>query len=259
MPSFATNFTPGDVIYGLSAAREPYLASLPPLTAEQCRDAGNWLYCDEFNNRTFLSLADNGKKKLKKNPMNAADVSHNIKAHFPTFGKGVWHGADGEQALTKTQREALKAFYDAMGKTRYSVKGTAKAYDAGDLAHKQDMLPMILIRRACKFGLEYSIMKRAVTVHFVLDYFDRKSNSLKAMDMQSVVDKSIRGSDVSPPITTSELRCCYRNKDVWMPTGRLKFYSKLMEVEAPWITDPGMWAAYDQHRTEKANNKELPL
>jgi hypothetical protein len=259
MPSFATNFTPGDVIYGLSAAREPYLASLPQGVADACRDSGNWLYADEFNNRSFLSLENHAKKHLKKNPMNSKDAEHNLKAHFPRFGKGAWHGPDGEQVLTKDQRKALKSFFDSISDSKYSIKATAKAYDKGHLAHKTDLLPMILIRRACKFGLEYAIMERAVTVHFVLDYFDRGSKTLHAMDMQSVVDKTIRKGDLSPPITTSELRCCYRNKDTWMPTGRLKFYSNLQEVPAPWITDPGMWAAYDKHRSEKANNPQLPL
>lgn len=195
MPSFSANFAPGDVIYGLNAAREPYLASLPTHIADQCRDAGNWLYCDEFDNRTFLSLAHNDKKKLKKNPMNAADVSHNIKAHFPTFGKGVWQDADGEQTLTGSQRKALKAFYDGMAKTGYSVKATTKAYDAGELAHKQVMLPMILIRRACKFGVEYAIMNRAVTVWF------HRAPQIHAQHLRLAVNHSLAGDidiDLSP-------------------------------------------------------------
>jgi hypothetical protein len=262
MPSFATNLQPGDIIYGLSKAREPYIASLPPLMAEACRDAGNRLYADEFNNRTFLSLADSPKKKLVKNPFNSIDLERNVKAHFPKglfSGKGTWMGPTGEQILTKTQRKALKAFYDKLSASKYAPDATAKAYDAGDLAEKRDMLPMILIRRACKFGLEYAIMKRQVTVHFVLDYFDHQKKKLRPMDQQGVVDKSIWGSDLSPPITTSELRCCYRNKDIWMPTGRLKFYSKLFEVPAPWVADPGLWQEYADHREQKANIPEPAL
>lgn len=261
MPNFAANFQPGDIIYGLSRAREPYIASLPPDLADACRDAGNWLYADEFNNRSFLSLEDSTARKLKKNPMSEKDLQANVKAHFPGFfgGKGVWMGADGEHVLTKGQRKALKAFYDKLSASKYSPGATAKAYDAGELAEKRDLLPMILIRRACKFGLEYAIMKRKVTVHFVLDHFDMAKRKLKPIDMQAVVDKDIRKGDLSPPITTSELRCCYRNKDVWMPTGRLKFYSKLSEVPAPWVSDPALWQEYADHREQKANNPEPAL
>jgi len=57
------------------------------------------------------------------------------------------------------------------------------------------------------------------------------------------------------PTTTSELRCCYRNRDRWIPTGRLRFYQNLVEVEPPSVANRAVWARYDS----ALYNKHYPV
>jgi len=155
----------------------------------------------------------------------------------------------------------VKAYYDALSTSR---RNPEKAFR--DAPKKRgtnnDTVTMFAIRRACKFGLEYNIMVRHSTVHFALDVPYVGVN----MDDQQIVDKQkFAGANPSNapaaavPITFSELRCCYRNRATWMPTGRLKFYSNLNEVPAPWVSNAAVWAQYDVYRANKAFKKAHPI
>lgn len=264
MPTFAQNFQIGDVVYGISQSRAPYISSLPGTTATYCRDSGAFIICDEFNNRTFLGMPDKELGVTRdhtqyestiKNPESMNDVRYNL--DFYQQGRGL-------AVLNDEQKIAVRAYYDALGTNRRSPE-KALADAPKKRLKNNDSISMFAIRRACKFGLEYNIMVRMQTVHFALDIPYAPGTN---MDDQQVVDKQrFNGANpstasdkaASVPITFSELRCCYRNRAVWMPTGRLKFYSNLNEVPAPWVANPAVWQQYDTYRANKAFKKKHPV
>jgi hypothetical protein len=140
------------------------------------------------------------------------------------------------------QQESLRAFYASLSASSRSPLAAVQTglpqamrkgnYDEADFA----------IRRACKFGLEYFLMEKKVRVHFVIDPPTWAHQMDPLRYDRDVVEREWRDNRV--PITTSELRCCYRNKERWIPTGRLKFYKDLHEVEPPWVSNPAIWGQY---------------
>jgi hypothetical protein len=251
MPTFAQNFQTGDVVYGISQSRAPYLNSLPALLKTYCEDTGAFLICDSYNNRTFLGVTNmqygtnlGTNVNTIKNPQSQADLDHNWNYYENDLGS-VSMGVEVKERVT--------AYFDALSASKHSpykavneppTKWTSK----GDLLSTQ-----LAIRRACKFGLEYIIMRQHGTVHFVLDV---PNNLGTEMDMGDVVDKAKYNGPVPDPqgqvpITFSELRCCYRNRQAWVGTGRLKFYLSLNEVQPPWDRNPGLWQQYEIARSQK--------
>jgi hypothetical protein len=251
MPTFAENFTIGDVVYGLSQARAPYMNSLGGPLRTYCEDTGAFLICDSFNNRSFLGVnnqtyATNGPVNTITNPMTGPDLD---------FNWDYYENDRGTTALDPQVKASVKAYFDALNTSERNP------YDALQTPQKKwskngDAIPtMLAIRRACKFGLEYTIMQRHQTVHFVLDV---PYNAGTSMDMTDVVAKAkYMGVAANPagsvPITFSELRCCYRNRNTWIPTGRLKFYLNLNEVQPPWDSNPALWQQYEIARSKKGH------
>lgn len=233
MPKFNENFNAGDIIYGVWEAREPYVGSLPPDLVDACKDSGAYLTCDDYNNRSWLGRAQcNGKKIV------APDSKQAIDANVDVFQNGG--------VLNQQQAASVRAFFDKLCSSKRSPKKALsadpeKVKDAG-----KGRIEELQIRRACKYGLEYVLLTLKQQVHFVLDAPTGVGVSL---DVKTIVEKQQFEEWV--PITTSELRCCFRNRSKWMPTGRLKFYLNLVEVSAPWISNPTLWAQYEQHRAEK--------
>jgi hypothetical protein len=260
---FANNFGIGDVVYGLSQSRAPYIASLPKALSDYCREYGAFLICDEFNNRSFLGVSKDfgtpqvgsGDQPTFTNPASMNDIRYNL--DFYEHGRGL-------AVLGVEQKAAAKAFYDSLADNRRSPE-KALAEPATKRQTNNDTVSTFMIRRACKFGLEHMIMVRHQTVHFALDV---PFNAGTMMDMTNVVAKSkMSGGNVANvndqaaqvPITFSELRCCYRNRATWMPTGRLKFYLNLQEVDAPWVQNAALWQQYDTARAIKAYKKKHPV
>jgi hypothetical protein len=253
MPSFASNFQQGDVIYGVSYARDPYVASLPPDTKADCEAVGAFLLCDNFNNRSFLGSSDKpfgcnkdikGKDTIK-NPKDARDLD---------FNWDFYENDLGAIALTDPVKKEVRAYFDALKSSDRSPYKALKEPEKKWGKNGDKLKTTIAIRRACKFGLAYVIMEKKRTVHFVLDV----PNHIGTMiNMDHVAEKARyhddSKSDINSavPITFSELRCCYRNRAAWIPTGRLKFYLDLKEVDPPWETDVTPWVAYEQARFKK--------
>ena len=261
MPTFAENFTIGDVVYGLSQSRGPYIASLGAELAAYCRETGAFLICDEFNNRSFLGstkafgVGGPAVASTIQNPTSMADIAYNL--DFYEHGRGL-------AALGEDQKAAARRFYDALSKSRRSPASAVSSSRRSRRANN-DSVSTQMIRRACKFGLEHMIMVRHQTVHFALDV---PYNPGTAIDMTHVVNKErMAGAAVAPatdggamvPITFTELRCCYRYRATWMPTGRLKFYLNCNEVPAPWVSNPPLWQQYADARAQKAYKKAHPV
>jgi hypothetical protein len=233
---FHQQFKAGDVIYGVH--RAPYVNSLPEGVAHYLRSVGQFLYCDEYNDRTFNQVA--GLDGAASPPESKSNIQANLVTH--------------EQAayLSPLQQAALQEYYDALKGTRYApldaVKMKIKEVTAKGNYGTADQV----FRRACKFGLQFVIQKGG-TVHFVLDLPPSAGAPGNRIDSTDVVTKGQHKGHV--PITTSELRCCYRNRANWLPSGRLKFYCNLVQVNPPWVDEPAVWAVYEAHRIQKGKVK----
>lgn len=234
--AFNVQFHAGDAIYGISQARAPYVNSLPVNVAHHLRSVGQFLICDEYNNRTFgqVPLHDFGPGQ---DPHSKQAIRSNLALH------------DQAAYLNPLQKAGLQEYYDALKGTKHAPLEAVKMKIAQVLAKGNQNHADLVFRRACKFGLQFVIEQRQGTVHFALDVpaaFHVPGNRIDSMD---AVTKGQHAGHV--PITTSELRCCYRNRNAWIPTGRLKFYFNLIEVNPPWIDEPAVWAIYEAHRIQK--------
>jgi len=232
---FNQQFNAGDVIYGISQARSPYISSLPPNSANYLRSVGQFVICDEFNNRTF------GKAGVEDFALGSPSNKNNIKTNLA-------HHAQATH-LNPLQKAALKEYYDALEGSRHAPLEAVKTKIAAIHAKGNSNAEDLVFRRACKFGLQYVMDIMKGKVHFVLDvpaFMALPGNRIDSLD---VVTKGQHAGHV--PITTSELRCCYRNRDGWISSGRLKFYFNLIEVNPPWVDEPAVWAIYEAHRIQK--------
>jgi hypothetical protein len=228
--AFNQQFKAGDLVYGISQARAPYINSLPPAVAQHLRASGMYLICDEFNNRTFGHV---GGQDIAPGVGGLLVSKQQVRTNLDHHQNGVTNAAQGifVVPLNPLQKAGLEDYYEALAGTKYAplaaVKMSAAKAQAKGNANQEDLV----FRRACKFGLQYFIEQRHASVHFVLDvpaYFNVPGNRINSED---VVFKEQHAGHV--PITTSELRCCFRNKDAWVPSGRLKFYFNMLEVNPP--------------------------
>ncbi len=238
--SFHAQFKPGDVLYGISQARAPYVSTLPGGIANHLRSVGQYIICDEYNNRTFNSVNTTiSPSRATMSPQTKNAIKSNLARNQDATN------------LDDLQKAALAEYYEALAGSAHAPLAAVKV-PASILAMKgnQDSADLAF-RRACKFGLEYVIKTKQHTVHFVLDVPAFMGVPGNRIDSSDVVDKAQHGGHV--PITTSELRCCYRNREDWIGSGRLKFYFNLLEVNPPWVDDPGIWAAYEAHRILKGS------
>lgn len=87
-------------------------------------------------------------------------------------------------------------------------------------------------RRACKLGIKFCV-ERDIKVYFVLNGLDEEK-------MRNAIDKFPAGS-----YTNSELRYIFRNKDNPQFQENVQFYRNGSLVEAPWVSDPVLWAQYN--------------
>jgi hypothetical protein len=102
-----------------------------------------------------------------------------------------------------------------------------------------------MIRRSCKYGFEHvlncirdGLMPNA-KIHFILD----------GMQMPEVLAKKRMGQDNRVPITTSELRYCFRK---WRSLRTVVcFYEHYRVTHAPWEANPMPWQEYAAERAVK--------
>lgn len=235
---FNQQFYAGDVIYGVSQARAPYINSLPPHLVHSLRAYGHYVICDEYNNRTFNYPPNQNfvpGYETMDNPVNKHNINNNLDLNMTL--------------LNDRQQSSVTAYYEALAGTRYAPRKAVKMNLEKAQRKGNAELGDLVFRRACKFGLEYVIRCKVNTIHFALDVPPHWNFPNDKIDYESIVTKE--KFDGRVPITTSELRCCYRNRHAWIPTGRLKFYHNLIEVEPPWEEAPEVWAVYEAHRIRK--------
>jgi len=86
----------------------------------------------------------------------------------------------------------------------------------------------------CKAGLTMALQENR-QIHYALD----------GIKMDAVVGKS-GGRRAGDSITSRELRWLFRNREEEKSGLLLHFYFNNLEVPAPWISDPDLWAGYVQ-------------
>ena len=153
--------------------------------------------------------------------------------------------------MSPAGQKAATEYYNALKGSKYAPLKAVKLSVAQAAEKGNSNLQDLLFRRACKFGMDYVIRQQKGTVHFVLDIPEGPNGQLSGniIDSLDVVEKKHHSGHV--PITTSELRCCFRNRGDWIPSGRLKFYFNLLEVNPPWVDHPDNWEQYTARRMQK--------
>lgn len=177
---FRQQFRAGDVIYGISRARAPYVNSLPPAVAHQLRSVGQFLMCDEFNNRTFgqVPYLDFG---VGHYPDSKSRIKSNLAHHKETAAY-----------LTPIQKAALQEYYDALKGTKYAPLKAVETEIAIAQTKGNQNLGDLVFRRACKFGLQFVIDQRKHTVHFALDvpaHLAVPGNRIDSCERRPMTDK----------------------------------------------------------------------
>ena len=107
-------------------------------------------------------------------------------------------------------------------------------------------------RRSSKFGLEFQ-RKQGKDVAFMLDFpsFGKQSGDYGFQINKTKTGNRAGGGQSSArvPITTSELRKAYRDKDA--PGTQPTFFVGGKKVPAPWVQRSDQWAKYGRYRLNK--------
>lgn len=141
-------------------------------------------------------------------------------------------------------------FYKLLARhERYKPETVKKS---GGLTQKNNSYTFAMIRKACKFGLEYVTQHTgSAKIHFLVGDGDAWEDVVKKKVVR-VKDESNDTKRV--PITVSELRWVFRN---WEKVKlRVKFYDSSLNLRpAPWESDPEAWREYALARIEKYKKK----
>jgi hypothetical protein len=235
-PNFNQQFKPGDVIYGCGTPRERYFNSLPEGFRKTCFREGNFTLIDFYNDMTFSRPWNDDSGGLKA-PETIEAIRYNLAENTRGLGTNV------------DRRQRLVNYYAALTwHPRYAPRKTVTTDASNWLAKGNTNMARLVLRRASKFGIAYVIDNLKCTIHFALEHPTRPGWPLDFNDV--AVEKRFPGYD-HVSITISELRCCYRRRDIWGPTGRLKFYFGMQQVEAPWISHKAEWDVYEQYLQTK--------
>jgi hypothetical protein len=224
---FRDQLKPGDVIYGITRDRWDYVNSLPKDLELRLSSNGQFIYVNGYNDNTFGT---------PRSPQTEEDIKFNVEHH------------EKRSDLSLPQKNALRSYYGSLRSHKHAPLEAVKMSGAQMQAKGNLSFAELVWRRASKFGLEYLITRTECSVHFILDNRQQSTRTyMGRIDSSFVVEKRKHWGSV--PITTSELRCCYRNRLRW--NGRVKFYFLQREVVAPWIARPEVWLEYERHRVEK--------
>lgn len=279
--TFVQEFDPdrGDIVYGRGEVRQVYFDTLP-LTAAQ-REAirrGLWVRLDDYNNnygvagRAFGDRGDQVTEATVNAFVDARGAA--FEGGTPPADPGHARRLDQKIAYFDAIRRSASRFAPAsvfeLGRRDLVKEGTA--YPKGPIrrflnpsrveeANRRNRANKA-IRRVCKLGI--AMVATDVRFHGAKILF-----ALDGLDMASVVEKATREAygRVAMPVTSSELRFCFRNWDALQ--GTVLFYVNGERVSAPWdddwtlanIADPrwaptiraekALWHAYHQQRVDK--------
>jgi hypothetical protein len=259
---FAERFDPqnGDVIYGITSVRGAYLNLL--LEARKA-DA-------KLDGEDPTRAAEEYAKFLAKNCFIQIDRLNDESgvSYQKHYVAGPDELAQGQQKFTQHFGIAQQKYANKLGDTRFApahvfaasgqklaqeghaAKNFPKVSgDADAIAQSYNRL-YLAIRRACKYGLFYITTQfKHANIHFALDEIDIGEVVKKGV-RDKLGDSEVSGGVRAVPITTSELRCCYRH---WHKLRtRVFFYDQNGEdATAPWDADKGLWNDYGKRLIDK--------
>ena len=217
----------GDLIYGFEKGRDLYIKNSTKLQAAVL--TGSWIIANDFNNNTILSFnqffTPTGKSTLTEE-----EQIKEILAKLKQIGK-LDEGSPFVKAIYK----------------KYPPAAVQKI-DFQELVHSGDSHFFKMVRRSCKFGIQYvtEILDGNAKVHFVLDYMP---DERVIIEKHKLSEKGAKDPSGRVPITVSELRFVFRN---WSRLQhRIIFYKSLREYFAPWETNPIGWRDYALARYQK--------
>lgn len=222
------NFKPdrGDLIYGMDAGRDFYLKNSATLAGSVLK--GHWVTANSFNNHSILSFSDY------------------YTPNTPITGRATQIKMLGEHLDKIGKAEVGKPFVEAL--YQHYPPAQIKAMDTAQLGRNGDSHNFKMIRRSCKFGLEYvaGTLDTHAKVHFALDQM--------ASDRDVITKKKYAGRVA---ITVSEMRYLFRHWD--RLHNRVVFYKSLRETFAPWEVNGEAWRGYAAARYEKYMNRAKKL
>ena len=252
------DFKRGDLLYGLSKVRGPYLRQAFPNIASSGH--AYWSYIDDYNNEFFCPVIGEMNPNATKDAIDelAGYVLKNLDEL--TSGKKqiyinkLWEHEKYSPMKTLAmnpinvlRKEGILEIVMELSR-QLNVQKKIKNPNSGQLLQQKRLKNKIseivkkayqrkAIRRGCKFGLQMicrqlnSKLPNA-KVHFLLD----------AMDMDSVIDKTpatkqLYGTDYQYVyITYTELRSVYRYWDKF-DHNKIHFYLNGEDVGPPWLND----------------------
>jgi hypothetical protein len=257
---FADRFDPqnGDVIYGITSVRNDYLLLLIKRRKEDA----------VLDGENPDNAAKDYSKFLEKNCFIQIDRLNNEsglanREHYMTDDQAL---LQGQKKFTGHFGLAQAKYAQSIGNTRFSpatVFNAPKEKLAKE-GHQATNFPKgnsdamalafnrlyLAIRKACKYGLFYitTNFKRA-KIHFALDDIVM-GEVVKKGARDKLGDSEVANNVHCVPITTSELRCCYRH---WRKIkDRVFFYNNGgTDAQAPWDADKGLWDTYGQYLVSK--------
>lgn len=231
--NLANDFKPGDKLYGLAGAR--------PQGAVKNAAAGKANVIDQLNNQ-FLGTAFIGPmgkdagEKAKKDPTTPMAKE---------WKKAASYGEPNKMANAPTneqQKEAAEYRKWLEKHPKYSPTTTEVRKEPLSSPFRQ----WDRTKKSSKAGLEYTTKEKQNNVHFMLDGLNQKAvvNKLDHKNMRPEQKINPVTGDSQNSITASELRFLYRKQNDTAIMSNVKFWQGGQQVQAPWKTNPALWANY---------------
>ncbi|MEA5626571.1 hypothetical protein [Nostoc sp. UHCC 0251] len=233
-------FKPGDKLYGIASAR--------PQGAVKNAAANKANVIDQLNNQ-FLGtsfIGPNSKQygeTAKNNPTDPAGKQWMDIASYGKPNKMV------KEATTEQKNEAVEYKTWLEKHPKYSPTTTDVRGEPLSSPFRQ----WDRTKKSSKAGLEYTTKEKQNNVHFVLDGLNQKAvvNKLDHKTMGSEQKINPKTGDSQQSITASELRSLYRKQGDQDMMKNTQFWEAGQKVDAPWKTNPALWANYKPKSWQK--------
>ncbi|MGF6601019.1 hypothetical protein P3T23_005758 [Paraburkholderia sp. GAS448] len=288
MSDFLDNYEPerNDVVYGLALPRDQYLNTYVEWWLQQ-----NWrdpLHGEAVYARDPLTKANIGepksthmsRKTTASEPAVVKTETTKINYYNKPISDLVFSKLDDPQFTVQlSQLPRGSEYLASLEKTRSAVRKIgAASYRSlaggragltqtqfGELTEKElgDLRFFLAIRRACKYGIDYFLLKSprdfvgsnkaklngAPCLHYVLDQITSASIAQSEEFRLSAFNDDRKGK----PITTSELRYLFRTWHVYkkLHATRIIFYRNQNIVGPLWESEPAPWIPYARKRLDK--------
>lgn len=229
---FVEQFDPtrGDLVYGRSDFRGQYLEDAKK------KFGGAWMIVDDYNNASILAASG----LFKGDGIKARQAAYNT--------ANSYSGSDVSTHFYDVKGYLDRLYSDPKYNPSRSIHAPEEKKASEHARDEDEAVQWLIIRRACKFGLEWVVEHTAMArIHFVIDGLDMKGITQKEKI------KTGNRRDAAVPITTSELCSIYRRWGKKVFQNRINFYEGKLEVAAPWdnASSRDLWEGYGRTRFQR--------